>query len=74
MRFAIPGQQPEEYYLVESRDNCSNLSERYFEVGQTIQINTMEDNFTCSVVGKVFRDDEGAPIRATVSKEEGREV
>ena len=46
--------------------NCSN-SELTFEVGDTIQINTIEDSFTCSIGGKVFKDAEGNFIRSSVS-------
>lgn len=74
LRFGISGSEPQEYFLAELRDNCTNLSEGIFEVGETIQINTRKDNFTCSVSGKVFQDDRGDPIRSTVSgKGRGRE-
>jgi hypothetical protein len=69
LRYAIPGDQPDEYFLAELSENCSNLSS-VFEVGQTIQINTRTDNFTCSVSGKVFKDDQGNAIRSTVREGE----
>lgn len=65
LRYGINGSEHREFYLAEVRDNCSNASDS-FEVGETIQINTLKDNFTCSVSGKVFQDEEGAPIRTTV--------
>ncbi len=66
--------EPEQFYLAEQVNNCSNLSERTFEVGQTIQLNTMEDSFACSVEGKVFRDNRGNFIRQTVCFVGGGEV
>ena len=65
-RFAIPGNQPREFSLVESREACE-INSPEFAVGDTIQVSTKEDNFMCSITGKVFKDEEGNPIRSTVS-------
>lgn len=63
LNYGIKGTVPEEFDLAEN--NCS-MEERYFSVGQAIQVNTKSDNFLCSVSGKVFKDAKGNSIRSTV--------
>ena len=69
LKYSIVGNVPKEFLLAvegNSSSNCSEM-EMSFEVGQTIQVNTLEDSFTCSIQGKIFKDASGNFVRSTVS-------
>ena len=70
IRYSTKSNEPDQFFLAIEQNttnstNCSKF-EFTFEVGSTIQINTLDDSFTCAVGGKVFKDAEGNFIRTTV--------
>jgi len=74
LRYTLPGNAPSEFLLAVEGNSSSNCSEMElsFEVGQSIQVNTLQDSFTCAIQGKVFKDASGSFIRTTVSEGEGK--
>lgn len=69
LRYTIKGSDPKQFFLMNNVTNLSCSESNSFEVGESIQIITLEDSFTCSVSGKIFKDAGGNFIRSTVNCE-----
>ena len=71
LRFGLPDSSIAQFIFSRNFNNetCPEGSD-VLEIGEIIQVSSYNadgDSFLCSVVGKVFRDQEGNYIRQTVS-------
>lgn len=74
LRYGLPTSRLTQFIFSRGYDNYTCSEDYELEIGEIIQVSSWNanlteggDSFLCSVVGKVFRDEEGNYIRQTVS-------